>query len=491
MRQIVTVYVSVGILFILNSCSNQPFSAETLPAGTISFTSNDTVLVNRFNFAKSFALNYTDSAAVGLWYEAAPAGREAFCIRDVSHMAKGAVFLGLQNYTKNMFYKFAYNISDAKDWCTYYSINKLDSPVRDEFTNDKEFWYRLPANFDMLQSCYNQFILTGDKEYITNPVFLNFYKKTVNEYATRWNLQYPVIKTRERFMNLPDAFNRNNPYYIFRGLPTYADANAFKIHLGVDLLSAQFAALQSYSKLLAFTDKKADTIALHLKATEYYNYINSEWWDIYKNNLITLKYNDNTAFITPFVFYALYYNALGNTEQIVKVLDYLKKQNDIAIEVHSYYPEIFYKYGYSSDGYRYLSSLLSYDTYQREYPEASFATISTIVSGVMGVNANVTEDYIKSCSSFTSDTITASLTDLPLANRLISVTHIGNTQSQFQLLAGNNTLWVAAFKGDFNYIEINGDKIKAKKTNIPVYGIQSYVNVPVKQNTVYKAKALL
>ena len=58
--------------------------------------SDDAQLVARFQWAKRQALAYAfDDDPVGPWYEAALPGREAFCMRDVSHQATGAHALGL------------------------------------------------------------------------------------------------------------------------------------------------------------------------------------------------------------------------------------------------------------------------------------------------------------------------------------------------------------------------------------------------------------
>ena len=49
---------------------------------------------------------------VGKWFEAALPGREAFCMRDVSHQAYGALMLGLEEHLFNMMHKFCINISE-------------------------------------------------------------------------------------------------------------------------------------------------------------------------------------------------------------------------------------------------------------------------------------------------------------------------------------------------------------------------------------------
>ena len=45
--------------------------------------------------------------------------RNAFCMRDVSHQSAGAQVLGLAPVTANLLRKFALNIADSRDWCTF------------------------------------------------------------------------------------------------------------------------------------------------------------------------------------------------------------------------------------------------------------------------------------------------------------------------------------------------------------------------------------
>ena len=71
-----------------------------------------------------------DSDPVGPWYEAALPGREAFCIRDVSHQCIGAEILGQGKQNLNMLRKFVENISEAKDFCSYWEINRHNLPAR-------------------------------------------------------------------------------------------------------------------------------------------------------------------------------------------------------------------------------------------------------------------------------------------------------------------------------------------------------------------------
>ncbi len=156
--------------------------------GKIAFRSSDKELNEAFEWAKQQALAYAfEDDPVGHWYEAALPGREAFCMRDVAHQSMGAHVLGLTQHTKNMLLKFAENISESKDWCSYWEINRDGFPAPVDYVDDVQFWYNLPANFDVLDSCYRMYLWSGDRTYLEHPAFLNFYKRSVRDYVERWD----------------------------------------------------------------------------------------------------------------------------------------------------------------------------------------------------------------------------------------------------------------------------------------------------------------
>jgi len=169
----------------------------------LEFDSSDARLVEGFNRAKRQAMAYVfDKDPVGPWYEAAEPGREAFCMRDVAHQAMGAHALGLARYNLNMLRRFAENVSDAKDWCSFWEIDRFNRPAPVDYANDSLFWYNLPANFDILDACYRMYLWSGDLSYVNDPAFLNFYNRTVTDYVERWGLSVDEIMTRPRLLNV-------------------------------------------------------------------------------------------------------------------------------------------------------------------------------------------------------------------------------------------------------------------------------------------------
>ena len=199
--------------------------------------SSDQRLVQGFQWAKRQALAYVFSGdPVGDWYEASLPGRQAFCMRDVSHQSAGAQVLGLAAVTRNMLHHFAASIAESRDWCGYWEIDKYGRPAPVDYKSDKDFWYNLPANFDLLNCCYRQYLWTADAAYVKDPLFLNFYDRTVNDYVKRWDKDGDGV---------PESYRE----YGHRGIGSYDEDLEFHLLVGADLVAAQAAAYSAYAAI--------------------------------------------------------------------------------------------------------------------------------------------------------------------------------------------------------------------------------------------------
>ncbi|MGN6618614.1 MAG: hypothetical protein ACTHJ5_15690, partial [Ilyomonas sp.] len=212
------------LIYLFLACCNLVFSQGV----DLSFSSSDTALQTAFYRAKEMALHYKGDPndPVGHWYESALPPRYAFCMRDVAHQSIPAEILGLSAANKNMFTLFAKNISASKDWCSYWEINKWGNPAPADYRNDTAFWYNLPANFDILNACWNLYLWTGNTDYISNDVFKNFFSKSANEYIENWTLQPDSLLTRSAHPNAGSSFNINDAFHRCRGLPSYSEGVA-------------------------------------------------------------------------------------------------------------------------------------------------------------------------------------------------------------------------------------------------------------------------
>lgn len=430
----------------------------------VTIKSSDKRIVEGFNWAKQQALEYVRSRdPVGDWYEAALPGREAFCMRDVSHQTTGAQILGLKSHTKNMLKKFALNISESRDWCSYWEINKDDLPAPEDYRNDEDFWYNLPANFDILDCCYRQFLWTGDREYIEDPVFLNFYKRTVEDYVEKWDINNDGIMEYKGSCE-------------YRGIPSYLEAQVGKEKIlgASDQIAAQYAGYLAYSKIQILKGNIEEAKKYEEKAENIKNMFNSLWWSEEKDNFYTFtlqngKYcgisaveaSKNCNMVTHIPLYFNITEEGYKTHSSIKVL--LENNSITNVESKSHYPEILYENGYKEEAYKILMELVNPALERREYPEVSYSVIGSFITGMMGIKPDSRRRVVETTPRLTDDTDWISIANIPVFENEINLSYVGNSEAIFVNNLGETLYWKAAFEVDIDELLVDGIKVKTKK----------------------------
>ncbi len=396
----------------------------------ISFSSDDQALVKGFEWAKKQAMAYVfrGNDPVGPWYEAALPNREAFCMRDVSHQLAGAQLLGLADINKNLLSKFAAAIAESRDWCGYWEINRYNLPAPVDYKSDKDFWYNLPANFDIIDACYRAWLWTGDKTYINDPVFLNFYEKSLNEYVRRWDPDGDGLME-----GCPDSTSS-------RGLSSYNEEKYGKV--GIDLLAAQYIANLDYSKILTLRNRPAQSKDYLGRAEKIKTHINTGWWDS-ENKLYHhyMQYNGKWLDDKQMMSFLLRWDVVPE-KRAPAVTDHLiSVVSATGMEMNTYYPLETYRFGKAEEAYKLLVRLVSPDLKRREYPEVSFAAIETFAMGLMGIKADAATLTIRTKSRLTSATAWAQLKNMPVFDGTITVMHEGHLKSTLTNNTGSLIKW--------------------------------------------------
>jgi hypothetical protein len=474
-RMILLLLTALALLPLLDSCNQKGNVSATsgLKDSSITFRSSDSALNNTFQWAKMQALAYAfKEDPVGIWYEAGLPGREVFCMRDVSHQAMGAEFLGLRAYTKNMLYLMAKNISNEKDWCSFWEITRQGEPALQDYLNDKEFWYNLPANFDVLDCCFRMFELTGDLDYVYDPVFLNFYRRTVYDYVERWNLSMDKIMVRPRIMNNPPGNNRK--FKNARGIPGYNEGDV-DYTVGLDLLATEHAAFKSYARLQQLRHHEDEAAKFYKKAAEVAQFIDTVWWDNQHNTYYTHLDKDHKLSTYGVGQALLYWGVPEDTFKLRSLIDTLvrnlPKDAESSIEGLSHLPEILYKYDQPELADNMLAFIMQNE--RREYPEASFSVIGAMVSGLMGIRTapypvqeslitgHYPEQIIITRPGLGVNVKWAEINRVPIKGNVISLRHEGEVKTSLTNDAGPQLLWKAYFPGAYDSLQLNGQSVRA------------------------------
>jgi hypothetical protein len=443
------------------------YSFPQMPArqahSELDFESSDTQLQGAFQWAKRQALSYIfDGDPVGPWYEAALPGRHAFCMRDTSHQADGAQALGLGLYNHNMLRRFAENIAASRDWCSYWEIDRENRPAPVDYKSDTEFWYNLPANYDVLDTCYRMYLWSGDTSYVEDPVFLNFYDRTIVDYTERWNLAPDRIMKRTSEIQEP-------PF--FRGDPTYEESSRDNL-VGIDLLATQYAAFRAYSAIQSIRGNTRSARHALETATQIKRLINIVWWNP-SQEYFHAFFDKQHRFVGRAGGDLLYHDAAADGPKAASALNTLlqtmQSEPEEAVEAKSHYAEILYRYGHPEKAYTQLLQLASENQKRREYPEVSYSVIGAMVTGLMGIRVQPLtevatkpfEPVTETLPQLTTETNWAALRNLPIQGTSIDVRHDGNRSTLLTNNGNRDLHWKPGFHGSFTELQINGKTITA------------------------------
>jgi len=386
--------------------------------GKITFTSDDTTLVKGFEWAKKQTLAYVNRGndPVGHWYEAALPGRSAFCMRDVSHQLVGAQMLGLADINKNLLTKFVSVIAESRDWCGYWEIDKWNHPAPVDYKNDQDFWYNLPANFDILDACLRAYQWTGDTAYLNDPIFIRYYEATLNDYVKRWDPDGDGLM--EGTKTGPSR----------RGLSSYNEEKFGKV--GVDLLAGQFVGYRDYATMLKLRGLKGQAADYTGRAEKMRTHLNTVWWDSKAGLYHHYIQQDGTWLDDKQMMSFLLRWDVVPAERAAPVLDHLLSvYQQSGVEMNTYYPLEFYRYGKPDKAYALLVRLMSPELKRREYPEVSYAVLETLAMGLMGIQPDAASRSVTTTARLALATKWVELSDMPLFDGTITVRHEGATTS--------------------------------------------------------------
>jgi hypothetical protein len=443
----------------------------------LEFASSDPRLVRSFEWAKGQALAYAFDAGdpVGAWYEAALPGREAFCMRDVAHQANGAHALGLARHTHNMLRRFAEAIAESRDFCSYWEIDRHNRPAPVDYKSHAEFWYNLPANFDVLDAIYRMYLWTGDVAYVADPAFRNFQDRSVTDYIERWSLDLGRVMKRPRHMNVRGALDPSEKFKFFRGIPTYHETRD-EFVVGVDLLAAQQAAYRAYGHLQEQRGEVESARAFFKKAADVRALIHGPWWDerarrFYAHVLQGDRFEGDGAQAL------LYWDAIEDGERLRAAVDgfedRIRKGPPASVEGQSHHAEILFRYGVPDLAYTQLLDLTREDRERREYPEVPYSAVGAIVTGLMGITVvgespllaaqqgQYVDRVVRTIAGLTPTTAWAELRHLPVRANLVSARHDGVRKSTLTNERGPALLWQATFEGASETLLVNGRPTKA------------------------------
>src|SRR5258708_3675061 len=458
--------------------------AEAQPAShptQLEFHSSSSSLDAMFRWARGQAFAYVapSSSYIGPWYEAALPGRNAFCMRDVSHQTEGAVVLGLAAANRNMLGRFAASVDEKRDWAGYWEIDGGGRPSSADYVSDADFWFNLPANFDVLDAIVRMWRWTGDDTYRDDPRFREFFRRTVNDYVARWQLQPETILHRPRIAN---QSLETGKFVHSRGIPSYSEGPKDFI-FGADLLAAEYRGLRSFQEIAVTPQDKALAASAQSMADKIQQVLERIAWSQSQHHYLGVIRQDRSGFESGDAM-TLYFGAAKDPDHLRGALDYIsspKYWQTINIEEESYAPLVLFRYGRNEPAYHILFDLSRPGKPRREYPEVSYAVIAALVEGTMGVRPSRSGEPfdVQTLAQPPSPADDAALQSLPFRNNLLDIKQIGSSSSSLSNRSGPALRWRAVFLGTVRRLTVDGRAVVARQDTLPGGMAVSWVTATV------------
>ena len=486
------IYTLLGVVLLFGAC-NRPYtpSLDISRKGVteLLLTSPDGSLVEVFNWAMDRSHRWVgnDNDPVGPWYEAALPERSAFCMRDVSHQSIGEEINGHGKQNLNMMFRFAENISEAKDWCSYWEINVDNLPAPVDYESDDDFWYNLPANFDVLDACYRLYLWTGNMAYLTDPRIVRFRELTLNEYVERWQFQPDRIMDRPALMNEKNPPPPNQRFKGRRGIPSYNEGTR-NIRVGGDMISNLYKGFLSSSKVYKILGNEALAEKYSRIANEYLQLYNTVWWNE-ENKSYYSQYLESVGFTGSGGNMAMIQDPARKALIMQRTDQNWSGPRGGGIEGLSSAPLNQYKNGYNERAYPYFH--LIFINERRDYPEGASGVIEGVVCGMMGVYANVVENTITSLPRLTEETPWVAVENIPTFAGPVSVLHESNSKSAFANKSNKEVIWRATFAGDCKFIMHGGKNVKARHYTDVIGNLFSYIDIVSTPGSLEYAEAVV
>lgn len=412
----------------------------------LEFHSSDSTLEATFAWAKDMAMRYShaDGDPVGPWYEAALPEREAFCMRDAAHQSVGAHLLGLTEQNLNMMTKFVSNISDSRDWCGYWEINRYDCPVPVDYRSDKEFWYNLNANHDVILSAWKLYNWTADSRYVSGKEFTDYYNVCVADFIDRWKLSPDSIMHRPQFMNRDPEIKRGTPYYACRGIPSYVEGLR-GLCVGIDLIGSLYSGHRCVAMISRLNDSIAiDAATLEQRAADYRRVAESEWWDDAAGRYHTFYTESGIFAHGEGLVLALWFDLIKEGPRRDACVSAILER-EWNIENMSYMPALLLDLGYPDEAYSLIATLPSRP--RNDYPELSYALIEAIVRSGMGIAPDASDRSLKTEYRLTNIDATVSATAIPLFGGTIDLSHDGTESTTLTNHTSGTIKWTPTVGG--------------------------------------------
>lgn len=424
--------------------------------------------------------------------------RTAFYTRDFVHQATGGQIAGLEDENFNMFKAFAKECTEERKWYTVWALNFDGSVYELDYNSVDSFVREVPAQFELVEKAYKQYLWSGDKRYIEDETLWNFYTNVMTKYADSHDAN-------------GNGVVQEVGTGIFDGSCTYNERGRQVIEAG-DAIGSQYQATLAYAAMLKARGETEASEEWYQKAADLKKYFNEEWSvsDDMESEYVCAwgpngeKYSDFSKETSWFMPLKMITEAGEKNDAYIDfILENLGEgigstsTAPANLEAYTYIPDMLFLYNRNDEAWKWMKYITSIkdEPHERpiqgtngDYPEISFTFVSHTIEGMMGVEPDAGANFIATAPRLPREVPDVTADHIDVGNSELSLTHNGNTSSALTNVSGDDLTWEARFYGDHSYIKVNDKYEKAQKKEINGE-VVSYVTTTVKSGETVNAQA--
>ncbi|WP_431896149.1 hypothetical protein [Nonomuraea sp. bgisy101] len=398
-------------------------------------------------------------------YWAGYANRSGYYSRDFAHQLAGAHILGLAAENKNMLRSFARSASEEHKYYPVWALNfDASTYLSIDYRSPTNFVREVPATFELVEKANQAFRWSGDRAYVDDPVFWDYYKHATNEFVALHDGQ------------LPNGVAEGTGRGIFQGAASYNEVSGEPLAEAGDAIGSQY---QAHNALAALALDKGDLALAHAQAKraravkEYFN----KTWSVKQGGedlvrAYTVDGTPLTGFGKENSWFMPMKGIIDAGPRNDAYLDFVDAEATGAgrprnVEALTYLADTFFRHNRAGTAWKWMQDV--YD--QREarhvnsrqglngdYPEVPFTLVSQTVEGLMGIQPDAPRRTVATQSRLPADIGWLEVADVPVGSGKVTVRHDGAVSSTFTNKGSSPVFWDARFAGKHRWLEVNGHR---------------------------------
>lgn len=426
--------------------------------------------------------------------------RTAFYSRDFVHQATGAQIAGLADENYSMFSAFAKECNEARKWYTVWALNFDGSVYSLDYRSENSFVREIPAQFELVEKAYKQYLWSGDERYIKDETLWAFYTNVMTNY----------VETHDANGN---GVAQEVGTGIFNGSATYNERGGRTVIEAGDSIGSQYQATLAYAGMLKARGEIEAAETWYQKAANLKKYFNETWsvTDNMDSEYVCAwgpngeRYSDFSKETSWFIPLKMISEAGERNDTYIDFIlenlgDGIGTTNTAPgnIEAYTYIPDMLFLYNRSDDAWKWMEYIASVKDNAHEkvsqgtngdYPEISFTYISHTIEGMMGVEPDAGERFVATSPRLPQEVPDVKAKYMQIGYYELDLVHAGNTESTLTNHADKEITWEVRFYGDHDYIQVDNKILTTENKEINGE-VVSYVTTTVAAGKAVNAKVV-